>query len=110
MSINPLPTTGNQLVTTGGSNSAVQTLAATTTAIRRLLTLTLQNQGTNTGALRLYAGTASTGTLLASARLTSGQYSSQHFEFGSKGRDIAAGLYVLGSLGTVRAVYSYINE
>lgn len=110
MAVNPVPTSTTQSIVTGGSNSAVQALAATTTSIRRLLGLQLVNYGTNTGAVRVFAGTASTGTLLASARLTGGQYSSQSIIFDERGRNIAAGLYLLGSLGTLRVTYSYITE
>lgn len=110
MAVNPLPTSATQTITTGGSNSAAQALAATTTTMRRLLSLTLFNVGTNTGTIRIFAGTASTGVLLASARFTGGIYASQHFYFGDRGLNIAAGLYILGTVGTLKATYSYITE
>lgn len=110
MAVNPLCTTDYQLLTTGGSNSSAQQLAASTTGIQRLLSVTLINTGTNTGALRLYVGVASSGQPLVSAKLTGGQHSSQHFEFGDKGVNITSGLLARGALGTVLSVINYVTE
>lgn len=110
MSVNPIATTDYQLLTTGGSNSSAQQIAATTTAQQRLLSVTLINTGTNTGALRLYVGVASSGQPFLSARLTGGQHSSQHFNFGEQGINIATGLLARGALGTVLSVANYITE
>lgn len=110
MAVNPLPTTATELITTGGSNSSSQMLAATTNAIRRLKAVTLINTGTNTGAVRLYAATASSGQPFLSARLTGGQHSSQHFVFTEEGVDIAAGVLARGALGTPLVVLHYTNE
>lgn len=110
MAVNRPATSATQTITTGGSNSAAQALAAATTSIRRLLGITTMNAGTNTGTVRIFAGTASTGTLLAASRFTTGIYASQHFDFGERGRDVSAGLYILGTVGTLKVTYSYITE
>lgn len=111
---NPLQLT-TASVTTGGSNSSTQAIAANTSnapPIKRLVKVTISNVGTNTASGRFYLGTASSGNPFCSFKATgSGHTGATVWEdlSGGHGRgiDISAGVLVRGALGTFIAQLWY---